>query len=78
MEEELQIDPVYKKGFEHGYWLRRGDSQELKALIDRAKNHEGYHSGLKAVQKEAERELFLEEIQQIDKERENDKEQERD
>lgn len=36
------VDPVYKKGFEHGYWLERGDCEDLDGLVERAKNHQGY------------------------------------
>ncbi|WP_118974077.1 hypothetical protein [Taibaiella koreensis] len=63
MEEEKTVDPIFKKGFEHGYWLRRGNSPELNDLIQRAANHKGYYTGLKAGSKEAEREMFLDKLQ---------------
>ncbi|HEY1009973.1 MAG TPA: hypothetical protein VGE24_04390 [Emticicia sp.] len=46
---------IYTKGFEHGYWLQRGDSKELDEIIKRS-NHERYKSGLVAGKKEAVRE----------------------
>lgn len=51
-----QLPPMYKKGFEHGYWLKRGNSKELDDVIKGSKNHKEYHSGLKAGKKEAIRE----------------------
>lgn len=54
--ESEEVDPVYKKGFEHGYWLKRGDSKDLDGVISGSKNHAPYHNGLKAGKKEAERE----------------------
>jgi hypothetical protein len=50
-EEILNVDPVYKKGFKHGYWLKRGNSPELQGIIDRS-NYAQYKSGLIAGQKE--------------------------
>lgn len=55
MSEETKVDPIYKKGFEHGYWLQRGNSKDLDGIIDRS-NQEQYKSGLKAGKKEAIRE----------------------
>ena len=46
------VDPVYKKGFEHGYWLQRGNSPALKEMHDTSK-HDGYTAGLKAGSREA-------------------------
>jgi hypothetical protein len=62
MEEQTQIDPVYKKGFEHGYWLRKGESTELDGLIERSK-HDGYKGGLQAGKKEADREQVRSRLQ---------------
>lgn len=58
-----KIDPIYKKGFEHGYWLKRGDSKDLDGVIEGSKNHGNYHSGLKAGKKEAERETVRQRLQ---------------
>jgi hypothetical protein len=63
MEEEKTVDPIFKKGFEHGYWLQRGNSPELQKLMQDATKHEGYYNGLKAGSKEAEREIFLDKLQ---------------
>ncbi|MBN8672171.1 MAG: hypothetical protein J0L80_15920 [Chitinophagales bacterium] len=62
MSEETTIDPIYKKGFEHGYWLQRGDSKDLDGIIQRS-NHDQYKSGLKAGKKEAVRERVRQQLQ---------------
>lgn len=61
MSEETTVDPIYKKGFEHGYWLRRGDSKDLDGIIKRS-NLEQYKSGLIAGKKEATREQVREQL----------------
>ncbi len=61
------IDPNYKKGFEHGYWLRRGNSEELDEIINRSKDTK-YSSGLKAGRKEATREQVRERFKSNDNE----------
>lgn len=68
-----KLPPIYKKGFEHGYWLCRGDSEELENVINGSKNHKDYHSGLKAGKKEADREKVRERLQS-NKEQSNEKE----
>ena len=68
------IDPKFKKGFEHGYWLKRGNSKDLDAIMERAKKDSPqYHSGLKAGQMEAQREAFRDRMKEADKERGKDK-----
>jgi len=67
------VDPVYKKGFEHGYWLQRANSPDLDALIKGAAKHEEYYSGLRSGRQEAQRELFRDEMEQIEKDLEKDK-----
>lgn len=62
MSEETTVDPIYKKGFEHGYWLQRGDSKDLDGIIQRS-NHDQYKSGLVAGKKEAVREKVRERFQ---------------
>lgn len=57
-----KIDPNYKKGFEHGYWLKRGDSEDLDPIIERSKPTQ-YKSGLVAGKKEAEREKVRNRLQ---------------
>ena len=59
---DQSIDPVYKKGFEHGFWLKRGDYKELDDLIERSKRNENYHSGLVGGKAEAEREKIREQL----------------
>lgn len=54
-----KIDPIYKKGFEHGYWLKRGDCAELDDIIERNKKW-NYGTGLKAGKREAMREQVRE------------------
>lgn len=72
--EQETVDPIYMKGFEHGYWLRRGDSKELDNVINGSKNHVGYQSGLIAGKKEAEREKTKERLNsQFDKSKNQDK-----
>lgn len=61
MSEETTVDPIYKKGFENGYWLKRGDSKDLDGIIKRAKQ-EQYKSGLIAGKKEANREQVREQL----------------
>ena len=53
---------IYIKGFEHGYWLKRGDSPELDGIINRS-NHAYYKNGLMAGKKEAERQQVRERLQ---------------
>lgn len=57
-----KIDPIYKKGVEHGYWLRRGESTELDDIINRSKNHTGYQTGLIDGKREADREKIKERL----------------
>jgi hypothetical protein len=57
-----KIDPYYKKGVEHGYWLRRGESTELDDIINRSKNHVGYQTGLIHGKREADREKVKERL----------------
>lgn len=70
---EEKVDPVYKKGFEHGYWLERGNYEGMRDLMQRSAKHEGYYSGLQAGQKEAVREKVRERFNQMDKQKEQDK-----
>lgn len=65
-----QLPPLYKKGFEHGYWLCRGNSKDLDDVINGAKNHKEYHSGLKAGRKEAIRESVRDRLQDNSQEQE--------
>lgn len=60
--EQEKVDINYKRGFEHGYWLKRGESQELDEIIKRSKDTQ-YSSGLKAGKKEATREQVRERMQ---------------
>ena len=62
MEEITKVDPIYTKGFEHGYWLQRGNSKDLDAVLESSKGDETYHNGLKAGRKEAEREKVRERL----------------
>lgn len=58
---EQKLDPEYINGFEHGYWLQRGNSKELDGIIARSQ-HEHYKSGLKAGKKQATREKTRERL----------------
>lgn len=58
---EQKIDPEYINGFEHGYWLQRGNSKELDGIIARSQQ-ENYKSGLKAGKKQATREKTRERL----------------
>lgn len=73
------VDPHYKKGFEHGYWLKKGNSPELDGIIKR-NNHAQYGAGLKNGKAEATREMTLQRLKAArDKNELNrDKERERD
>lgn len=62
--EDQTVDPVYKKGFEQGYWLQRGNSVDLPDLMKKAEGHSVYSNGLKAGSKEAAREQFKEQLNQ--------------
>jgi len=71
----------YKKGFEIGYWMEKGNSSYLSQAIEAAKNVPDLLSGLKGGKKEAAKEKVREEIKQIreadknrDKDRDMDKE----
>ena len=55
-EQEQKIDPKYINGFEHGYWLQKGNSKDIDAITQRAGTQPEYQSGMKAGRKEAERE----------------------
>lgn len=63
--EEENVDPVYKKGFEHGYWLQRGNSKDLPQLMENSASNAGYSNGLKAGSREAAREQFKEQLNQV-------------
>ncbi len=63
MEEITKVDPIYTRGFEHGYWLQRGNSKDLDAVLESSKGDETYHNGLKAGRKEAERETIRKRLQ---------------
>lgn len=56
--EQEKIDPVYKKGFEHGYWMQRADNLALKQVMTAQVKNADYFDGLKAGGKEAMREQF--------------------
>lgn len=73
------VDPLYKKGFEHGYWLKKGKSPELDGIIKR-NNHAQYGAGLKDGKAEATREQTLEQLKEARKQNElnRDKGRERD
>lgn len=68
MEDNNKLD-IYIKGFEHGYWLKRGNSEELDAIIERS-NHDTYKAGLQAGKKEAIRESVRDRLQSNDQKRE--------
>lgn len=68
MEDNNKLD-IYIKGFEHGYWLKRGNSEELDAIIERS-NHPYYKNGLVAGKKEAIRESVRDRLQSNDQEQE--------
>lgn len=72
MEEEKTVDPVFKKGFEHGYWLQRGNSKELQQLMRNNARHEGYYSGLTAGRDEAIREQVRDEFRQMEDNKQKD------
>ena len=58
MDEQEKVDPIYKKGFEQGYWLQRGNSPDLSKALQQAGKNSSYVNGMKAGQKEATREQF--------------------
>lgn len=60
---ENQDLKIYIKGFEHGYWLEKGNSKDLPELIERSKNHARYSAGLRAGSKEAKREVIRDRMQ---------------
>jgi hypothetical protein len=63
MEEQQKIDPRYISGFEHGYWLQKGNSKDIDAITQRAGTQPEYQSGMKAGRKEAQREKVRERLQ---------------
>lgn len=67
------VDPIYKKGFEHGYWLQKGGSKEIDKAIEGSKNHEGYSSGLIAGRSEANREKVRDRLNDIHSNKSKDK-----
>ena len=75
-----KVDPYYKKGFEHGYWLKRGNSKDLDSVIHGSRNFAPYYNGLKDGKAEAERERARERIAEIRKQNDlnRDKGMERD
>ena len=78
MEDSTTVDPVYKRGFEHGYWLQRSNTHDLDKLIEKANSQPEYQSGMKAGQKEAMREQFRQRMSDLDKEQDKEKENEYD
>jgi hypothetical protein len=69
---EEAIDPIYKKGFEHGYWLKRGESPELRDLIirlsksdDKSEGASNYYKGIVAGEAEAKKELLKAKIDRM-------------
>lgn len=77
---DANVDPYYKKGFEHGYWLKRGNSKDLDSVIHGSRNFAPYYNGLKDGKAEAEREKARERIAEIRKQNDlnRDKGRERD
>lgn len=63
---------IYVKGFEHGYWLKRGDSPELDGIINRS-NHAYYKNGLMAGKKEAERQRVRDRLEKNNDQHAHDK-----
>ena len=65
-EQEQKIDPKYINGFEHGYWLQKGNSKDIDAITQRAGTQPEYQSGMKAGRKEAQREQFRQRMNDLD------------
>lgn len=66
--EEGKVDPQYKMGFNHGYWIEKGEPKTLVEMLERSPNKEGiYHQALLAGKKEAQREKVRNRIQNIDR-----------
>ncbi|GAA4457869.1 hypothetical protein [Rurimicrobium arvi] len=82
MDEELEVDPAYQKGFNGGYTLAKEDPELLKALLQSKNDHSQYFQGLKAGGREYLREKFKDELQRdrekiersVDKNKEREKE----
>jgi len=68
-EQEQKIDPKYINGFEHGYWLQKGNNKDIDAILESSKGNEAYYNGLKTGQKEAQREQFRQRMNDLDNER---------
>ncbi len=65
------VDPLYKNGFEHGYWLKKGDSPDLRDMTQRvaksAHKSDGatnYYNGICDGTKQADKEKLLARIEQ--------------
>jgi len=56
--EQEHINPVYKKGFEHGYWLQRGGRLDQTGTADTGQKETDYSRGFLAGSREAAREQF--------------------
>lgn len=72
-QDDQKVDPVYKKGFEHGYWLRKWNSPELDKVMHGSRNHAGYSGGLKAGSNEAIREQVKERMDKTEQDLSKDK-----
>jgi hypothetical protein len=74
-EEIIDIDPQYKRGFEQGYWMQRGNRPELQDIMQAASTNQQQHyaDGLKAGSKEAIKEQVKVEFDKMDSDKQKDK-----
>lgn len=72
--DEIKVDPNFKKGFEHGYWLQRGGGDAIDDLLKNTKKHLTYYEGLKAGKNEAVQEKIREHMERWQKNQNKEKE----
>lgn len=68
-----KVDQQYKDGFESGYWLAKGNHPQLSQIMQNKNADPKFLDGMKAGQKELQREKVREELKQIDVTREKNK-----
>ncbi|MBL7713094.1 MAG: hypothetical protein JNL13_11535, partial [Chitinophagaceae bacterium] len=77
IDEELQIDPDYQKGFNSGYIVAKEDPALFDQLVKSKNEHHSFFQGMKAGGKEYIKEKFKDELQRDREQRDRIKGKER-
>ncbi len=77
METEEKIDISYKQGFEHGYWLVKGDNKKVNDILKDDKASPSYKKGFDAGRVQAFREQAKAKIADLKNQKDLNRDRER-